>query len=146
MATYNGIDDLLNNMERDIKNIMSINGEMARQAKTDMRQHVLDDVYETYSPDYYERRGDSGGLSDISNIKIDTIQNISMVGIILKNITKNDKNGRWIVEFVEYGSGYTYWKNAFARPFNEKMQEEYDKGKTGEIINRELRKKGWIIN
>lgn len=143
MAVYEGIDQLLNGLQKDINKVMDVNGEVAEEVKKIMREHVITDVYNAYpEPFSYVRRRDAGGLSDIDNIKVVKISD----GIELINETKDSEGNKWITPIVESGKGYDHWRDSFARPFNKNTQEELDRGKSKEIIIKSLKKKGWNID
>ena len=114
------------------KNIDSaLDNEVFEVVKDTEIQSVNEVVYDAYSPKSYRRRRNHGGLSSESNV--------SKVGggahngkLIVENITPTNPflngvdasrglsrsgSGPVLAGIVEFGYGYDYWRDSFAREF-----------------------------
>lgn len=96
------------------------------QFKKCVSEEVHNSVYPAYSPKDYDRRGDSGGLSDTGNYEV-IEGNLSL---LLTNKTESGTE-YWkysysvpITEIVENGSGYG-WVGVPARPFMDKALDKF---------------------
>ena len=144
--------DLL--MERLKKELRDITPAIAEEMK-DIEQEIINEVvYDAYSPTYYERRYEDGGLGDKENMEHDIEETANGFIISVKNITKgNDEYSEaegytdgYIADIIEEGKGYGYGLDDVigARPFTEISQNVIDyTDKVENTIIRELKKKGW---
>ena len=144
--------DLL--MERLKEELRDVAPAIAEEMK-DIEQEVINEVvYNAYSPTYYERRYEDGGLSDKKNMEHDIEETANGFIISVKNITKgNDEYSEaegytdgYISDIIEEGKGYGYGLDDVigARPFNEVSQEVIDStNRIENTIIRELKKRGW---
>ena len=71
--TFNNLNDLFKKIENDIQDTMR--NEVADTVETNMAKAIQTSVYSVYSPEYYNRRMNNGGLSDTHNMKVTEIQN-----------------------------------------------------------------------
>ena len=144
--------DLL--MEKLKKELRDITPAIAEEMKNIEQEVINEVVYDAYSPTYYERRYEDGGLSDKKNMEHDIEETANGFIISVKNITKgNDEYSEaegytdgYISDIIEEGKGYGYGLDDVigARPFNEVSQEVIDStNKIENTIIRELKKKGW---
>ena len=144
--------DLL--MEKLKEELKDITPAIAEEMK-DIEQEVINEVvYNAYSPTYYERRYEKGGLSDKENMEHDIEETANGFTISVKNITKgNDEysgaegyTNDYIADIIEEGQGYGYDLDSYigARPFTEISQNVIDyTDRIDKIIENELRKKGY---
>ena len=144
--------DLL--MERLKKELRDITPAIAEEMKNIEQEVINEVVYNAYSPAYYERRYEDGGLSDKENMEHDIEETANGFIISVKNITKgNDEyseaegyTDEYIADIIEEGKGYGYGLDDVigARPFTEISQNVIDyTDKIENTIIRELKKKGW---
>ena len=144
--------DLL--MERLKEELRDIAPAIAEEMKNIEQEVINEVVYNAYSPTYYERRCEDGGLSDKENMEHDIEETANGFIISVKNITKgNDEYSEaegyttgYIADIIEEGKGYGYGLDNIigARPFNEESQEEIDStNRIENTIIRELKKRGW---
>ena len=144
--------DLL--MERLKKELRDITPAIAEEMKNIEQEVINEVVYNAYSPTYYERRYEDGGLSDKENMEHDIEETANGFIISVKNITKgNDEYSEadghtdgYIADIIEEGKGYGYDLDSVigARPFTEISQNVIDyTDKIENTIIRELKKKGW---
>ena len=144
--------DLL--MERLKKELRDITPAIAEEMKNIEQEVINEVVYNAYSPTYYERRYEDGGLGDKENMEHDIEETANGFIISVKNITKgNDEysgaegyTDDYIADIIEEGQGYGYDLDSYisARPFTEISQNVIDyTDRIDKIIENELRKKGY---
>ena len=116
-------DKLTEKLTSGVQDILHSNIEQFKQCVSD---EVHKSVYPFYSPKDYSRRGDVGGLSDISNYEV--IE--GDLSLILRNNTSSGTN-YWkysysipITEIVENGTG-DGWVGVPARPFMDKALDKF---------------------
>lgn len=85
--TFKNLNSLCRHIEKQIQDTMV--NEVADTVKDNMTEAVHTSVYDAYSPQYYNRRMNNGGLSDTHNMEVTEIKN----GISVHNATPLD-NGR----------------------------------------------------
>ena len=144
--------DLL--MERLKKELRDITPAIAEEMKNIEQEVINEVVYNAYSPAYYERRYEDGGLSDKENMEHDIEETANGFIISVKNITKgNDEYSEaegytdgYIADIIEEGKGYGYDLDSVigARPFTEISQNVIDyTDRIDNVINKEFKRKGW---
>ena len=84
---FNNLNQLFNYIDDQIQDTMR--KEVADTVKDNMAEAVHTSVYSVYSPEYYNRRMNNGGLSDTHNMEVTEIQN----GISIHDTASLD-NGR----------------------------------------------------
>lgn len=82
---------------------------VAKTAKNIQQQKAVTEVYDTYEPYEYERRGSSGGIADQRNM-IDIVKsNVKGTSLSIENITKGkDDPSVNVAALVEYGDDNGY--------------------------------------
>ena len=141
-------------MERLKEELRDITPAIAEEMKNIEQEVINEVVYNAYSPTYYERRYEDGGLSDKENMEHDIEETANGFIISVKNITKgNDEYSKaegytdgYIADIIEEGKGYGYGLDDVigARPFTEISQNVIDyTDKIENTIIRELKKRGW---
>ena len=144
--------DLL--MERLKKELRDFTPAIAEEMKIIEQEVINEVVYNAYSPTYYERRYEDGGLSDKENMEHDIEETANGFIISVKNITKgNDEYSEaegytdgYIADIIEEGKGYGYGLDDVigARPFTEISQNVIDyTDRIDNVINKEFKRKGW---
>lgn len=144
--------DLL--MEKLKEELKDITPAIAEEMKNIEQEVINEVVYNAYSPTYYKRRYEDGGLGDKENMEHDIEETANGFIISVKNITKgNDEYSEaegytdgYIADIIEEGKGYGYDLDSVigARPFTEISQNVIDyTNKIENTIIRELKKKGW---
>lgn len=71
--TFKNLNSLCRHIEKQIQDTMV--NEVADTVKDNMAEAVQTSVYDAYSPQYYKRRMNNGGLSDTQNMEVTEIQN-----------------------------------------------------------------------
>ena len=127
-------------LQKKIKSAMQ--NELSQQSKTTVQMHVVEDVYNVYEPKSYSRSYDQGGLLDRDNIETTMIDDNTLK---VKNIRKDELDGRMVDKVIEYGKGY--WTQTLddtigARPFIHNSFIELKNGKAREAILKGLRRQG----
>ena len=144
--------DLL--MERLKEELRDITPAIAEEMKNIEQEVINEVVYNAYSPTYYERRYEDGGLSDKENMEHDIEETANGFIVSVKNITKgNDEYSEaeghtdgYIADIIEEGKGYGYGLDDVigARPFTEISQNVIDyTDRIDNVINKEFKRKGW---
>ena len=111
--------------------------EVSKTARNTLKEHIVEDVYEAYSPTQYDR---TGGLLQDRNI--DThMENDNTLSVK----STREEDGRDIASVIEYGKGYSYDgldERIGARPFHEEAAKELSNGIAKESLKRGLKKQG----
>lgn len=136
--TYKNINDLFKRIEKDIQETLV--NEVAEVVKDEMKQAIDDTVYSAYTPEYYKRRGEQGGLLDEDNITVTELEN----GILLRNTAPLD-NGNTnydLDRIIIDGSG----NQPFCRDYIEELEERLEDNKAHiEAMVQGLKKKGYDV-
>jgi hypothetical protein len=115
----------------------SLATDVGNKVKQVMQEHVVEDVYDEYTPTIYERTGRFA-----KEIEITSIQN----GVEVS--PTREENGRYIPAIIETGKGYSWkgseiYKTKQKRPFVERTIDELVQKNTHvEELKKSLRKKG----
>ena len=133
---------------------IALDTDVADTVKDAMFNHIVSDVYDTYTPKMYQRRFDKGGLMDMRNI-VATMENdgeLLVQNVTLGNPYYYDPNlnkvavsvnsNQFISPVIEHGTGYDVVQ-IFPRPFvqntcNDLEQNHYHT----EALKRSLKKQG----
>ena len=141
MAIRN-VDDLIKKVKSDI--VKKFNEERSQTRIKDVnRRHVSREVYAVYTPEYYKRRADNGGLTDPDNISVVPEESNSGVVLTISNNTipigfdKAGMNSSFLAPVVEYGTGGEEpWEEP--RPFMEATENELRNGELIKNIIKEI--------
>lgn len=141
MAIRN-VDDLIKKVKSDI--VKKFNEERSQTRIKDVnRRHVSREVYAVYTPEYYKRRADNGGLTDPDNISVVPEESNSGVVLTISNNTrpigfdKAGMNSSFLAPVVEYGTGgEDPWEEP--RPFMEATENELRNGELIKNIIKEI--------
>ncbi|MED1863224.1 hypothetical protein P4V41_07130 [Fictibacillus nanhaiensis] len=111
--------------------------EVSKTARNSLKEHIVDDVYEAYTPQTYDR---TGGLLQDRNI--DThMENDNTLSVR----STREEDGRDIASIIEYGKGYSYDgldERIGARPFHEEVAKELANGLAKDALIKGLKKQG----
>lgn len=105
------------------------------QLKKCVSESVEKNVYPAYHPRQYERREDSGGLSDVDNYTVEEGKlSLTLINETVGNARYSDTQG-WdpgpITDIIESGSGYhwtgseIYQSQPYPRPFMEQALDTF---------------------
>lgn len=122
-------------IEKQIQDTMV--NEVADTVKDNMTEAVHTSVYDAYSPQYYNRRMNNGGLSDTHNMEVTEIQN----GISVHNAAPldNGRNDYNLDEIIVYGLGNQPFERDFYAETAERLQENQEHM---EALKQGLKKRG----
>lgn len=122
-------------IEKQIQDTMV--NEVADTVKDNMTEAVHTSVYDAYSPQYYNRRMNNGGLSDTHNMEVTEIKN----GISVHNATPldNGRNDYNLDEIIVYGLGNQPFERDFYAETAERLQENQEHT---EALKQGLKKRG----
>lgn len=113
--TFNNLNSLFAHLEKEIRH--TLQDEVAETVKDHMSETIQLNVYNTYSPMYYERRGEQGGLIDKRNMEAtvngDTLT-VKDIAPLDNGSTKYDLDA-----IIEFGWG----NQPFPRPFYDGTEE-----------------------
>lgn len=136
--TFNNLNDLFKHIEKDVNN--TLENEVAETVKDDLVVSLHNDVYGAYSPEYYLRRMENGGLSDRSNLKATVYDGVLKV----RDVAPLD-NGRTdyaLDDIIVHG----YGNQPFARNFYSRTEERLRDTKDHvEAMKQGLQEKGYKI-
>ena len=141
MAIRN-VDDLIKKVKSDI--VKKFNEERSQTRIKDInRRNVNREVYAVYTPEFYKRRADDGGLTDPDNISVVPEESNSGVVLTISNNTrpirfdKAGQNSLFLAPVVEYGTGGEEpWEEP--RPFMEATENELRNGELIKNIIKEI--------
>lgn len=129
---------------------VALGGEVAEGAKAAISEAVQSEVYDTYFPIEYDRRGLQGdGLAD-TNVMAAQLDPFAHELTVIDESRDND-SGRLIAPVVESGQGYG-WSNSeiarsrMPRPFHKVAEERFaESGEFKEALARGLEKQGFEV-
>lgn len=133
--TFKNLNSLCRHIEKQIQDTMV--NEVADTVKDNMTEAVHTSVYDAYSPQYYNRRMNNGGLSDTHNMEVTEIQN----GISVHNAAPldNGRNDYNLDEIIVYGLGNQPFERDFYAETAERLQENQEHM---EALKQGLKKRG----
>lgn len=136
--TFNNLNALLNHIEKDMQDVLE--NEVAEEVRNNMQDSIDVNVYNAYTPEYYHRRMENGGLADKDNMEATISGNVLMVRDVapLDNGRTDYELDRIIVE----GLG----KQPFPRDFYGGTAERLeDNGDHIKAMKDGLRKRGYTV-
>lgn len=133
--TFKNLNSLCRHIEKQIQDTMV--NEVADTVKDNMTEAVHTSVYDAYSPEYYNRRMNNGGLSDTQNMEVTKIQN----GISVHNATPldNGRNDYSLDDIIVYGLGNQPFERDFYTETAERLLENQEHT---EALKQGLKKRG----
>lgn len=133
--TFKNLNSLCRHIEKQIQDTMV--NEVADTVKDNMTEAVHTSVYDAYSPQYYNRRMNNGGLSDTHNMEVTEIQN----GISVHNAAPldNGRNDYSLDDIIVYGLGNQPFERDFYAETADKLQENQEHT---EALKQGLKKRG----
>lgn len=133
--TFKNIKTLFKHIEEQVQDTMT--NEVADAITDNMAEAVHTSVYDAYSPQYYNRRMNNGGLSDTQNMEVTEIQN----GISVHNATPldNGRNDYSLDDIIVYGLGNQPFERDFYAETAERLSENQEH--TG-ALKQGLKKRG----
>lgn len=136
--TFKNLDSLFKYIEKQVQDTME--NEVVDAVKDNMAEAVQTSVYDAYSPMYYKRRMQNGGLIDKNNMEVTEIPN----GIAVRDVAPLD-NGRRdfsLDEIIVNGLGNQPFERDFYAETKEKLSENNDHV---EALKQGLKKRGFKV-
>ena len=134
---FDNLNSLLAYAERDIKKVMQ--KEVAKAAKKNMKKAVKTAVYDKYTPLYYNRRKDNGGLSDINNMTSLPIENGIM---LIDNAPLNNGRTDYRLDDIVVNRGVLGYPQG--RDFySETVEELSDNKEHMQVLKDGMKKRGY---
>lgn len=136
--TFKNLNDLMNYIEKDMRK--TLENEVAETVKDNMTSAVDKTVYAAYTPKYYNRRMENGGLTDRGNLDADVAGNVLTVRDIAP--LDNGKMNYALDEIIVYGKG----NQPFSRDFyGDTVERLENNGGHVEAMKNGLRKRGYKV-
>ena len=145
-------------IKKDILNCLTDEKTVVKEIKDAMIMNIMDKVYNAYTPNMYDRRGDIDGLADRNNIEVKpepskgivvSVQNITMANPYTNDgISKNA--GKYLTPIIEDGYPSDYGLPS-ARPFIDETIETLEDGYYGfgdtitDAMKKALKNKGYKV-
>jgi len=109
LPTFKDLNSLFKHIETKIQDTMT--DEVAETVKENVAESIQETVYDAYTPEYYTRRMQNGGLIDKDNMDVTEIPN----GISIRDIAPLDNgNSQYALdEIVVEGMGRMPFKRDF---------------------------------
>ncbi|MGG3892013.1 hypothetical protein [Metabacillus fastidiosus] len=115
----------------------SLQTDVSKVARNTLKEHVVKDVYDAYTPESYER---TGGLLQDRNIEV-KMENDNTLSV---RSTRHE-GSKDIAYTIEYGEGYSpssLDEVIGARPFHKETAKELNQGLAKKALADGLRKQG----
>lgn len=113
--TFKNITTLSKHIEKQLQDTMT--NEVSNAVTDNMSEAVQTSVYDAYSPEYYNRRMQNGGLIDRGNMEITKIEN----GIAVHDTAPYDLD-----EIIVYGLGNQPFERDFYSETEKRLSENQD--------------------
>lgn len=138
---FEDIEDFYKELKYDCESIML---EEVADGMIDAYSKRVDEAYNQFESNYYERRYDSkGGFADRSKWDITPTPTKSGVTLELQNKARtNGSDNGYVADYIEEGR-YTWKRRPDARPVYELTQFDLDNGGFDECIEKGLKNKGY---
>ncbi|MBP1559841.1 MAG: hypothetical protein J6C96_01165 [Oscillospiraceae bacterium] len=137
--TFKNLDSLFKHIQKQVQDTMV--NEVADAVKDNMAEAVQTSVYDVYSPMYYKRRMQNGGLIDKDNMEVTETPD----GIIVRDVAPLD-NGRRdfsLDEIIVNGLG----NQPFSRDFYSQCKENLEQNNDHvEALKQGLKKRGFKVD
>lgn len=132
---FNNLGDLLQHIEKDIQKTMT--EDVANEARNELVIAIQNVVYNAYTPMYYRRRYDNGGLGSRNYMRMEEAQN----GFFMKDFAplNNGRTDYALDDIVVNGLGYM----PFERNFYAEQVKNTEKYK--DALKSGLKKRGYTV-
>lgn len=127
----------------------AMQGPILDGAKKQLRAAAYSEVYAAYSPEFYSRRMDGGGLADMSQMESTygdkTLQIKDMAG--WQQLYGGAVPGGRLADAIAEGSSRYYFHRAGARPFHEEAESQFAaSGEFERLLASALRAHGFVVH
>lgn len=105
----------------------TMQSEVAEGAKKALRAAAYSEVYGAYSPEFFSRRMDAGGLSDVGQMETSyggktlTVQDMAS----WQQLYGGSAPGGRLAEAIESGDSRYHFHKAGPRPFHEEAEQQF---------------------
>ena len=126
----------------------TMQSEAAEGAKKALRAAAYSEVYGAYSPEFFSRRMDAGGLSDVGQMETSyggktlTVQDMAS----WQQLYGGSAPGTRLAEAIASGSAAYHFHKAGPRPFHEEAEQQFAaSGEFGRLLAAGLRAAGFKV-
>ena len=126
----------------------TMQSEVAEGAKKALRAAAYSEVYGAYSPEFFSRRMDAGGLSDAGQMETSyggktlTVQDMAS----WQQLYGGSAPGTRLAEAIASGSAAHHFHKAGPRPFHEEAEQQFAaSGEFGRLLAAGLRAAGFKV-
>lgn len=126
----------------------AMQSEVAEGAKKALRAAAYSEVYGAYSPEFFSRRMDAGGLSDVGQMETSyggktlTVQDMAS----WQQLYGGSAPGTRLAEAIASGSAAYHFHKAGPRPFHEEAEQQFAaSGEFGRLLAAGLRAAGFKV-
>ena len=126
----------------------TMQSEVAEGAKKALRAAAYSEVYGAYSPEFFSRRMDAGGLSDIGQMETSyggkalTVQDMAS----WQQLYGGSAPGGRLSEAIASGDSRYHFHKAGPRPFHEEAEQQFAaSGEFGRLLAAGLRAAGFKV-
>ena len=126
----------------------TMQSEVAEGAKKALRAAAYSEVYGAYSPEFFSRRMDAGGLSDAGQMETSyggktlTVQDMAS----WQQLYGGSAPGTRLAEAIASGSAAYHFHKAGPRPFHEEAEQQFAaSGEFGRLLAAGLRAAGFKV-
>lgn len=126
----------------------TMQSEVAEGAKKALRAAAYSEVYGVYSPEFFSRRMDAGGLSDVGQMETSyggktlTVQDMAS----WQQLYGGSVPGTRLAEAIASGSAAYHFHKAGPRPFHEEAEQQFAaSGEFGRLLAAGLRAAGFKV-
>lgn len=126
----------------------TMQGPVADGAKKQLRASVYSEVYGAYSPEFYSRRMDGGGLSDMSQMRVDYGDKTLQIQDIAtwQHLYGGEYPAGRLAEAIASGDSIYHFHRAGPRPFHKEAEQEFAaSGEFERLLADGLRAHGFIV-
>ena len=126
----------------------TMQSEVAEGAKKALRAAAYSEVYGAYSPEFFSRRMDAGGLSDVGQMETSyggktlTVQDMAS----WQQLYGGSTPGGRLAEAIASGDSRYHFHKAGPRPFHEEAEQQFaGSGEFGRLLAAGLRAAGFKV-
>lgn len=126
----------------------TMQSEVAEGAKKALRAAAYSEVYGAYSPEFFSRRMDAGGLSDVGQMETSyggktlTVQDMAS----WQQLYGGSAPGGRLAEAIASGDSRYHFHKAGPRPFHEEAEQQFAaSGEFGRLLVAGLRAAGFKV-
>ena len=126
----------------------AMQNEVAKGAKEALRDAAYSEVYGAYTPIFFNRRMDAGGLSDVGQMEASyggktlTVQDMAS----WQQLYGGSAPGTRLAEAIASGSAAYHFHKAGPRPFHEEAEQQFAaSGEFGRLLAAGLRAAGFKV-